>query len=202
MTASSHDWDAAYEQERPPPWDIGRPQPAFVVLAEKGTLAGDLLDAGCGTGEHALLAAACGARVRGVDMSETAISQARDKAVERGLSATFAAGDILTVPLPRRGFDTVIDSGLFHVFDDDDRARYVAVLRDVLRPSGVCCLMCFSDRQPGDWGPRRVARAELEAAFADGWDVERLEASAFDINPVNGTTKAQAWLAVIRRSED
>src|SRR4051812_42789961 len=52
-------------------------------------------------------------------------------------------------------FDRVIDSGLFHVFDDEDRARYVTSLATVLRSGGSCYLMCFSDRQPGDWGPSR-----------------------------------------------
>ena len=96
--------------------------------------------------------------------------------------------------------DTVIDSGVFHVFDDKDRARYVASLAAVLRPAGVCYLMCFSDRQPGTWGPRRVRADDLRAAFSDGWAVESITADTFDVNPMNGTTQVQAWLAVIRRA--
>ena len=96
--------------------------------------------------------------------------------------------------------DTVIDSGVFHVFDDEDRARYVASLAAVLRPGGRCYLMCFSDRQPGDWGPRRVRADELREAFRDEWAVESISADAFEINPIGGTTQAQAWLATIRRS--
>lgn len=199
-TASSDDWDSAYQQAGPAPWDIGRPQPAFTVLAEQGRLTGDVLDAGCGTGEHALLLAGRGARVTGIDLSETAVRRAREKAAERGLVASFETGDILSMQLPQRGFDAVVDSGLFHVFSDEDRTRYVAVLGGVLRPGGVFYLMCFSDRQPGDWGPRRVARREIEAAFSDGWVIERLDPSAFDINPIFGAATAQAWLATIRRS--
>ena len=71
-------------------------------------------------------------------------------------------------------FDTVVDSGLFHVFDDEHRARYVLSLAAALRPDGTCFLMCFSDREPGDWGPRRVRRDELGTAFADGWAVTRV----------------------------
>ena len=41
-----------------PPWDIGRPQPAFLALARVGAITGRVLDAGCGTGEHTLMAAA------------------------------------------------------------------------------------------------------------------------------------------------
>jgi SAM-dependent methyltransferase len=198
MTAPINDWDSSYRQTDPAPWDIGRPQPALAALAEAGMFTGDVLDAGCGTGEHSLLVAAGGARVTGVDLSETAIDRARAKAAERDLQATFRAGDILTMPLPRNAFDGAIDSGLFHVFTDEERPRYVAVLRELLRPGGTLVLMCFSDRQPGDWGPRRVTRDELEAAFADGWKFDRIEPSAFDINPVFDLTTAVAWLAVIR----
>ena len=198
MSASS-DWDSSYRQEGPAPWDIGRPQPAFVALADQGQITGDVLDAGCGTGEHALFLAARGARVTGVDLSETAVRRAGEKAAERGLTATFETADILTMPLAQHRFDAVVDSGLFHVFSDEDRDRYVAVLRGVLRPGGVCYLMCFCDRQPGDWGPRRVTRREIEAAFSDGWVIERLDPSAFDVNPIFDTTTVQAWLAVIRR---
>ncbi len=92
----------------------------------------------------------------------------------------------------------MIDSGVFHVFNDDDRARYVTSLAAALKP-GVCYLMCFSDRQPGTWGPRRVRAEELRAAFSDGWVVESMAADTFDINPVEGATRVEAWLATITR---
>jgi hypothetical protein len=88
---------------------------------------------------------------------------------------------------------------VFHVFNDDDRARYVASLAAALKPGGVCYLMCFSDRQPGTWGPRRVRADELRAAFSGGWVVESLTADTFDVNPVEGTTRVEAWLATITR---
>src|SRR4051812_44857599 len=120
-----HSWDESYQRDSAAPWDIQRPQPAIQRLADAGLLTGDLLDAGCGTGEHALLAAANGANVYGVDLSQVAIERARRKAAERGLDVRFDAGDVLSMPLSDDGFDVVIDSGLFHVFDDDDRTRYV-----------------------------------------------------------------------------
>lgn len=192
-------WDDSYTGAAPPPWDIGRPQPAFVRLADEGRLAGHVLDAGCGTGEHALLAASRGADVTGMDLAPTAIACARAKAAERGVNARFEIADALDLPRQARTVDTVIDSGVFHVFDDEDRARYVAGLAAVLRPGGACYLMCFSDRQPGDWGPRRFRAEELRAAFSDGWTVESLTADTFDLNPIHGVTQAQAWLAVIGR---
>lgn len=200
MTGPIGDWDSAYRREAPPPWDIGRPQSAFIAFAENGALRGDLLDAGCGTGEHTLLATSKGAVALGVDLSSTAIARARAKAQDRGLPARFEVRDILTMSLAVPLFDTVLDSGLFHVFDDADRVRYVTALGEALRDGGSLYLMCFSDAQPGDWGPRRVRRNELAIAFSQGWEIESIEADSFEINPMMGTTTAMAWQAVIRRT--
>jgi len=195
----SRDWDTVYVAGTPPPWDVGRPQPAFVRLADRGALRGHLLDAGCGTGENALLAAAHGADVVGVDVSPTAIARARAKAAERGLSARFEVADALHLSQLGLTFDTVIDSGLFHVFDDENRASYVASLASALRSGGSCYLMCFSDLQPGTFGPRRVRKDEIISAFSDGWSVTGIEADEFVVNRELGIATARAWLATIRR---
>ena len=195
---SAADWDSAYAGPSPP-WDIGRPQPAFARLADAGALSGALLDAGCGTGEHTILAARAGARALGFDVSPRAVEMARGKAAERGAHAEFRVFDVLRLDRLGETFDTVIDSGVFHVFDDSSRARYVAGLHRVLRPGGHLHLMCFSDRQPGDWGPRRVSEEELRAAFASGWRMHSLTRDNFDINPGFGTASAEAWLADVVR---
>ena len=199
MTTPS--WDDAYTGSTPAAWDIGRPQPAFVRLAEQGLLSGRVLDSGCGTGEQTLLAAAHGADATGVDLSGRAIARARAKAAERGLVARFQFGDALRLADLGLTVDTIIDCGVFHVFDDENRATYVGSLRSVLRPGGRCYLACFSDRQPGTWGPRRVSQDELRAAFSRGWDVVRIEATAFDINEARtGVPSVSAWLAVLERN--
>ena len=192
-------WDTVYMAEAPPPWDIGRPQPAFLRLADSGALRGHLLDAGCGTGEHALMAAAYGAEAVGVDVSPAAIARARAKAAERGLSARFEVADALNLGRLGMTFDTIIDSGLFHVFDDEGRGRYVASLASVLRPGGTCYLMCFSDLQEGTIGPRRVRKDEIVSAFSDGWTVADIASEEFVVNAGFGGHAARAWLATIRR---
>jgi SAM-dependent methyltransferase len=196
-------WDESYAASEPPPWDIGRPQPAFAKLAERGLLIGQLLDAGCGTGEHTLLAASAGADAVGADASPLAIQRARGKAAARGIAARFEVADALRLADLGLSFDTVIDSGLFHVFDDDSRVRYVASLASVLRPGGQLYLMCFSDRQPGTAGPRRISQDDLRAAFTDGWEISAIQADAFELNPspfFDGAA-AQSWLATIGRAD-
>jgi cyclopropane fatty-acyl-phospholipid synthase-like methyltransferase len=192
-------WDAVYVADQPPPWDIGRPQPVFERLAEQGLLRGRLLDSGCGTGENTMMATAHGADVLGVDLAPHAIAQARQKAADRGSAARFEVADVLDLGELGLTFDTVVDSGVFHVFDDGDRARYVASLASVMRRGAICYLLCFSDRQPGTMGPRRITQDELTAAFRDGWAIDSISAETFAVN-FGDTSKAQAWLATIERS--
>ena len=200
MTNSSgSSWDWAYTTGSAP-WDIGRPQPVFLNLADAGDIAAPVLDSGCGSGEHALMLAERGMEVLGIDVAPTAIMRARAKAAERGLAAEFVVGDVLELHRLGRTFATIIDSGVFHTFDDPDRPRYVASLAVALRPNGVLHLLCFSEHTPGTWGPRRVTQAELQAAFADGWQVERIVAAQFEVLPGIAAAPPQAWLARIVRS--
>lgn len=190
------DFDALYAGT--PPWDIGRPQPALLGLADSGTLRGRVLDIGCGTGEHALMAAELGYEATGIDAAPTAIAIAQRKGAERGLNVRFLVADALDLGSLDEQFDTVLDSGLFHVFSDEDRSRYVDSLRSAIAEGGKVFVLCFSDRQPGEWGPRRVTRDEIMASFADGWRVDALEPAKMEttITPDG----VEAWLASITRT--
>jgi SAM-dependent methyltransferase len=184
------------------PWDIGKPQGAFGAIAQLVT--GAVLDAGCGTGEHALFFAGEGHRVAGIDFLEEPIRRARAKAAERGLPVEFLVKDALALGDWAERFSSVIDCGLFHVFSDQDRRRYVQGLAHVVEPGGRLFLLCFSDEEPGTDGPRRVSRQELYDAFADGWDVESVTPTRIEVNPDFTEFKfseggPKAWFAVIRR---
>jgi SAM-dependent methyltransferase len=186
----------------PAPWDIGKPQPQFVAIADQVT--GPILDAGCGTGEHALFFAALGHRVVGIDFVPEAIRRARRKAAERNLLVEFLVKDATRLGDGAEHFATVIDCGLFHVFSDNDRRRYVQGLARLVKPGGQLFLMCFSDEEPGTEGPRRVSRQELNDAFADGWKIESVQPVRCEIHPeFTEVTFSEGgpkmWFVVIRR---
>jgi SAM-dependent methyltransferase len=180
-----------------PPWDIGRPQPELVRLAEDGRIVGEVLDVGCGTGENALYLAGRGHRVVGVDGAPTAIESASRKAVERGLDATFLVADALELRRLRRRFETVVDCGLFHVFTDEERGRYVESLCEVLASGGVLHLLCFSDAEPPGYGPRRVSEEELRGAFRGAFALNALREARFASRILEDG--ARAWLATFTR---
>lgn len=184
------------------PWDIGRPQRAFLAVADQIT--GSVLDAGCGTGEIALFLAGRGCKVTGIDFLEEPIQRARRKAAERGLSVTFLVRDATELIDWPEQFDQVIDCGLFHTLSDEDRKKYVAGLGAVLKLGGRLFLMCFSDQEPGTQGPRRISQQELREAFAGGWAVESIRPAQIEVIPdLKDFTFSEggprAWFAVIRR---
>lgn len=185
------------------PWDIGRPQRAFVEAGD--AIRGRVLDSGCGTGELALWLAERGCRVTGVDFLDTPLAAARRKAADRGLEVNFLQMDALAIGAIPERFDAVTDCGLFHVFDEATRAAYVAALALLLEPGARVFLLCFSDAEPGTNGPRRVTEAELRRAFGSGWVVESIEPARFEVLPgIPGAEftpgGARAWFARVRRT--
>jgi SAM-dependent methyltransferase len=195
-------WDASY-RAGPAPWDIGHPQPAIVRLASAGGFAGAVLDVGCGTGENAFLVASLGFSVLGVDVAETALAMAREKARERtndrGIEVEFAAADALHLERLGRMFQTVLDCGLFHTFDRDERPAYVASLASVTEHDGTLYVLCFSDDGP-DTGPHPISQEELRAAFnpSNGWNVAAIEPDRIQTR-FHGDNGAPAWFATIKR---
>lgn len=192
-------WEASYLGE-PAPWDIGRPQPAVTRVVADGGFAGAVLDVGCGTGENSLHIAATGLDVLGVDVAPTALAIARAKSEARGIPAHFTAADAFHLERLGRTFDTVLDCGLFHTFDDEERPDYVASLAQVTVPAGKLYVLCFSDEGP-EPGPHPVRRDEFEVSFnaESGWRIQGIEETRIHTR-FHGEAGAPAWLVTIERT--
>jgi len=195
---SGRPWDASYAESSPAPWDIGRPQAAISRLASRGVFAGEVLDAGCGTGEHTLLVASLGLPVLGVDVAQTALANARQKAADRGLVAEFYLADALHLERLGRRFDVVLDCGLFHSFEADERSDYATSLASIIKQGGTLYVLCFSD-EGSDPGPHLIRQEELKAAFSPNrhWNVIAIDPERIETNlHANGVS---AWLATMKR---
>ncbi|MPM87448.1 Ubiquinone biosynthesis O-methyltransferase [bioreactor metagenome] len=175
-------WDEVYKGT--PPWDLDHPQPAFKALVQSGEIkTGKALDIGCGRGENALMLAVNGCNVTGIDLAENAISDAKVKAMERHVKAKFIVEDVLQMDwLFEEGeFDIVVDSGLFHVMTDEERPIFAQQVHRVLRKGGRYFMLCFSDKEPGEYElPRRLSKAEIESTFLLLFDIIYIKDAVFD----------------------
>jgi SAM-dependent methyltransferase len=194
-------FDVAYEGT--PSWETGRPQPAVTRLMTDGVIGSAVLDAGCGTGLHAVLLAARGHRVAGIDLAARAVELARARARDADVRVDFEVGDARDLashgPALGAPFDTVLDVGLFHVLQPSDRRPYALALASVVRPGGSGFIVVWSDRNPLGVGPARVHRRELRQSFraAEGWRVEAIEPAILETRLPGG--QVHAWLARLRR---
>jgi len=146
-----------------------------------------------------MMFAAHGNRVLGVDAAPLAIDKARMKAKERRSPAEFIVADALNLSALGRTFDVATDCGLFHTFSDSEREVFRRSLFGAIRPGGRYFMLCFSDREPADWGgPRRVTKEEIRLTFDHGWKVDSIKPARFEASHLG--EGGHAWLASLSRS--
>ena len=145
-----------------------------------------------------LLAAAAGCEATGIDITAGAIRLAEEKARARGVRAQFIVGDARNLESLGEQFDTVLDCGLFHTFDDEDREPFVASLARAVRSGGHYFMLCFSEMEPPGWGPRRVTHREINDAFVHGWRVDTIEPT--ELRVTIRAEPVRSWFATIVRT--
>jgi 2-polyprenyl-3-methyl-5-hydroxy-6-metoxy-1,4-benzoquinol methylase len=139
--------------------------------------------------------AGLGFEVWGIDAAPSAIKKAKEKAKKRGIKVKFLVGDALKLQLLQNKFDTIIDCGLFHVFSDEERPIFAAGLSSALYPGGKYFMLCFSEHEPGSYGPRRVTQAEIRATFSKGWKINYIREA--ELETTFGSEGVKAWLSSI-----
>ena len=155
-----------------------------------------ILDLGTGPATHAMNLAKRGFTVIGTDISPSAIKKARAAAKAAQLQIDFRVDDILHSKLEAKLVDVIVDRGVFHVLPPEERPAYVAAVQRILRPRGWLLLKCFSDKEPGTYGPYRIAAKELRGYFAEKFEIVSIVDTVFD-----GTLKPnpKALFATFRR---
>lgn len=190
-------YDEAYEGV--PSWDIGEPQPAFVRLEEAGLIRDPVLDTGCGTGELSLFLARQGYDVLGIDISELAIRQAREKARARKIPVRFLVWDAMHLGrLASAGlfFATVVDCAMFHVLRERERDRLVEQLEQVVPRGGLYCVLGDARTVPGvTYG---ITPGEIQARFTHrgGWRLDFAYRTRFE----RRDSSNPAYLVGVRRA--
>jgi ubiquinone/menaquinone biosynthesis C-methylase UbiE len=205
-----------------PPWEIDRPQPAFVALEEAGHVQGAVLDPGCGTGDTAIFLADKGHTVTGVDFSVLAIADAQRKAAERGVDVTFRVDDVLDMTGDSEQFDTVVDGGTAPMFGPQGLTHYAAQLHRVSKPGAVAHVLAISEsgaahlqrrlaeeyaglpsELPKNDGPDTVRRTVdyVTEGFRRHWTVESVTDSVvlYVLPSKDEIVEPAAWLYRFRR---
>ena len=139
-----------------------------------------ILDLGTGPATQAMNLAKRGFSVLATDISPSAIRKAKSSAKAAGLTIEFRVDDILESELPAKSVDLIVDRGVFHVLPPEKRHVYVETVHRVLRPGGWLFLKCFSDKEPGTYGPYRIALKELRGYFRDTFEVVSIVDTVFD----------------------
>lgn len=181
MPTPNRDWEQTYRDPQVQPWDTGRPSTQLRLLLESGAVKPcRALELGCGTGTNVVFLAQRGFDVTGVDLSETAIQRAQDKARAATVNAKLVCASVLALPDLGGLFEFVFDRGCFHTLAKEQRGGFVGEMLRVTRPGSVFFLLCGNAKEPLDPGPPTVSEEEIRATFGGDFDIEWMREFRFD----------------------
>lgn len=196
------EWEDVYRHARPEelPWftaqlddDFERALARYRILPRGGPA----LDLGTGPGTAAIELARRGFAVTALDVSPSAIRMARKRAGDLGARIEWVAADFFHRSWDVR-FQLVYDRGLYHTLSPPLRHQYPERIAQWLKPHGYLIIKTFSTDEPGEWGPFRIGRDELETNIGGRLDLLALEASAF---PGTLDHQPRAWFGVYRNPQ-
>jgi cyclopropane fatty-acyl-phospholipid synthase-like methyltransferase len=178
---SKNKWDEVYQQlkvEEMPWFSPKLDHDIEKALEELGIKKGSALDIGTGPGTQAIELAKRGFKVTAIDISETAIHKASQRARGERVKISFKWDDILNSKLDDR-FNLVVDRGCFHVINPPQRADYVIVVHNILKARGYLFLKCFSHKEPPGPGPYRFKPDEITELFEPLFEIHEIKESSF-----------------------
>ena len=139
---------------------------------------GRFLDLGTGSGTQASQLAKLGFEVVGTDISENAISKAKETSKE----VKFFVDNFLHSRLPDHSFDFVLDRGCFHVFDQYQRRDYMREIKRIMRDGAVLFLKVMSKEEkdlPGEEDPYRFSKNDIISAFENGFEINSIKPTVY-----------------------
>ncbi len=170
-------WDEMYRDHPVDdlPWEMGRPRDHLVGLVERGKVKPCItLDICAGAGTNTIYLAGKGFMVYGIDISETALRIAKERAERAGVKAHFIRGNFLNLPFAEE-FEFLVDIGCFHNVLEKDREKYISEIWSVLKKGGKYYLMCFSDMNGIAWN--HFSEEAIKEIFSGHFTIIEIEHS-------------------------
>ncbi len=165
-------WEEAYILPfKELPWEANRPEQELVrLIEEKKIKACKALDICCGAGTQSIYLAKKGFRVSGIDISDTAIRTAKQRAKKSKAKIKFLVGNAYDLKFRSSSFNFVFDRGCFQHIPPRFRKRYIAGISRVLVKKGKYLLLCFSDRNA--WEAENIfSLKRIEDYFPDKFKI-------------------------------
>jgi SAM-dependent methyltransferase len=173
--AQAAEWDARYSEHDGARWS-GRPNGRLV--AEIADLTpGRALDVGCGEGADAIWLARRGWTVTAIDISDVAISRAREAAKLASTAVEWVCGDALQAPFPARSFDLV--SMQYPALPKAAGEAAVRTLLDTVRPGGL--LLAVYHDLDDEHSARMKSQGVDPADYVDADDLGQLLSDDFTV---------------------
>lgn len=169
------EWDARYSEQEGAMWS-GRPN-GRLQAEVAGLTPGRALDVGCGEGSDAIWLARSGWTVTAIDISDVAVSRAREAAELAGAAVEWICGDALQTPFPAGSFDLV--SMQYPALPKAAGEAAVRALLDTVRPGGL--LLAVYHDLDDDHREHMKSRGTDPAAYVGADDLGQLLGDDFTV---------------------
>ena len=176
----------AHYRARTTPWDPGRPDFNLIDAVTKTPIRRcKALDIGCGTGQNSIWLAQQGFLVTGVDVSETALKNAKENASTANIKCAFLSLTFLEQEVPGAPFGFIFDRGCWHLLDSQGREKFAKRVSNDLEEGGLWLSIIGSadepPRGPGPLaGPPRYSAYDITVGVEPFFEILVLRASHFD----------------------
>lgn len=155
-------------------------------LIEKNLIGkGPVLDICSGLGTHSICMAKKGFHVHGIDISPTAVEEARKRCGKAKVQCNLKVGNSSRLDYPDGFFTFVFDRGCFHHVKPENRDEFIKGIHRVLKEKGKYFMICFSFRNGDSWN--HFTREQIKEYLSPYFDIRHIKEGTY-IEPPTGRT--------------
>ncbi|MCR8634940.1 class I SAM-dependent methyltransferase [Paenibacillus radicis (ex Xue et al. 2023)] len=166
-------WNEFYsDREKGIPFFVNAPDENLVQYFDSNTLIpGRVLELGCGPGRNAIYMAQKGCEVDAVDLSQEALTWAKERASSLDVNVRFHCANVFDMTFTPNSYDLIYDSGCLHHIAPHRRISYIDMIRKTLKPGGCFGLTCFVYGEQGaqitDWEVYRLRSLKVGLGYTE-----------------------------------